>query len=234
MTTPTTDVAVRPAAPAPARTPVNVGVPLKGLDEAFRLSQALAMASVLPTSLRGKPSDALAIILYGQEVGLAPMQAIQGIYIVNGRPTLAAQTWLALLRRAGHRAQVLEHTVETCTVELTRGDTGETHRESFTLQEARTAKLTGKDVWASHPKRMLLARAVSNAARFLCPEVAMGFYAEGDDLEEAAPVVTAEQVAVPVTAPQPQEVLAQVEALAAELEAGGLEKAEGELDAVWE
>jgi len=233
MTTPTTDVAVR--APAQARTPVNVGVPLRGLDEAFRLSQALAMASVLPASLRGKPSDALAIILYGQEVGLAPMQAIQGIYIVNGRPTLAAQTWLALLRRAGHRARVLEHTESSCTVELTRGDSGESHREAFSIEEARKAKLTGKDVWVSHPKRMLLARAVSNAARFLCPEVAMGFYAEGDEFEDEAPaVLTAEQVTAPIEA-KPEEILAQVQSIAATLADEGLEKAhEDSADAVWE
>ena len=58
------------------RLPVAVGIPLNGLDEAFRLAKNLAVASVLPDSLRGKPSDVLAIVLYGQELGLAPMQAI--------------------------------------------------------------------------------------------------------------------------------------------------------------
>lgn len=234
MTTPATDVAVRTAtAPAP-RTPVSVGVPIKGLDEAFRLSQALAMAGLLPSGLRGKPSDVLAVILYGAELGIGPVQALQGIYIVQGRPVVAAQTWLALLRTRGHRAKVVENTDTTCTVELQRGDTGETHRETFTLDDAKKANLTGKDVWKSYPKRMLLARAVANAARFLAPEVILGMAAEGEVFDDERPVLTAEQLEAPVVA-SPSETLAQVQALADELASEGLEKApEAEPAMVWE
>jgi hypothetical protein len=205
-TTASAELAV-PAQRKPAKVAVNVGVPLKGLDEAYRLSQALAMAGVMPKDLRGKPSDVLAILLYGQEVGLAPMQAIQGIYVVNGRPTLSAQTWLALLRRAGHRAYVPckkcdgapeehvigrpradhqyepDHDDRRCRMTIVRGDSGAMHTEKFDLDDAKVAGLAGKDVWKSHPRRMTLARAVSNCARFLCPEVAMGFYAEGEEFD---------------------------------------------------
>jgi hypothetical protein len=211
-TTPSTEVATR----QPKKVAVHVGVPLKGLDEAYRLSQALAMAGLMPKDLRGKPSDVLAILLYGQEVGLAPMQAIQGIYVVNSRPTLAAQTWLALLRRAGHRAYVPcktcdgageehmpgrahadhrydpDHDERRCRMTIVRGDTGAMHTEKFDLDDAKTAGLAHKDIWKAHPRRMTLARAVSNCARFICPEVAMGFYSEGeefDDVEDIAPGV---------------------------------------------
>lgn len=205
MSTPSTEIVARPA----RKPSVNVGVPLRGLDEAYRLSQALAMAGLMPKDLRGKPSDVLAILLYGQEVGLAPMQAIQGIYIVNGRPTLSAQTWLALLRRAGHKAFVPcktcdapgeehvpgrvhadhayepDHDERHCRVTIVRGDTGAMHTESFSLDDARTAGLANKDIWKAHPRRMTLARAVSNGARFIVPEVAMGFYGEGEDFDAA-------------------------------------------------
>lgn len=205
MSTPTsTEVATR----QPKKIAVNVGVPLRGLDEAYRLSQALAMAGLMPKDLRGKPSDVLAILLYGQEVGLAPMQSIQGIYVVNSRPTLAAQTWLALLRRAGHRAFVPcktcdgageehqpggsradhryepDHDERHCRMTIVRGDTGAMHTEKFDLDDAKTAGLANKDIWKAHPRRMTLARAVSNCARFICPEVAMGFYAEGEELDD--------------------------------------------------
>lgn len=190
-----------PAPDVPHRVPVRLSQTLS-LDEAYRLSQNLSLASIIPKSLVGKTPDVLGIILYGQELGLAPMQALQGIYVVNGRPTLAAQTWLALLRREHHQAQVTEHTELSCTVKLTRGDTGETHTETFTFAEATKAGLTGKDVWKQHPKRMLLARAVSNAARFLCPEIALGFYAEGDDFADAPPDTIAEQIIRPADAPE--------------------------------
>lgn len=226
------------------RVAVNVGVPLKGLDEAYRLSQALAMAGLMPSHLRGKPSDVLAILLYGQEVGLAPMQAVQGIYVVNGRPTLAAQTWLALLRRAGHRAFVpckrcggspeehvpgraradhayeSSHDERSCKVTIVRGDNGAMHTESFSLDDAKTAGLAAKDVWKSHPKRMTLARCVSNAARFLCPEVAMGFYAEGEEFDETGDEVfvhTVEQAATAAAEQAPVEDAHVVEESAAQV-----------------
>jgi hypothetical protein len=240
MTTPTTDVAVRTTTAPASRTPVNVGVPIKGLDEAFRLAQALSMAGLLPSGLRGKPSDVLAIILYGSELGIGPMQALQAVHIVQGRTVVSAQLWLALLRTRGHRAKVIENTDTVCTVELQRGDTGETHRETFTWDDAKKAKLTSKDVWQSYPKRMLLARAVANAARFLVPEAVLGIAAEGEFFdEEPQPGVIrriVEQVPEPVDA-APSETLAQVQALADELASEGLQKApepEGEPAMVWE
>lgn len=193
MTETTTEMAVR--------TPVQFGGPLAGLDEAYRLSQNLAVANVMPRDLRGKPSDVLAIILYGQDLGLSPMQAIQGIYVVEGRPTLSAQMWIALARRAGHKVTVVSREAnKSCTIEIVRGDTGERHTETATIEQAvKAGKVHIKDgrifarseggkvlPWEAYTDRLLLARAASNCCRFICPEIAYGFYSEADidDLRE--------------------------------------------------
>lgn len=164
------------------------------IREMKELAQTLGVSALLPANLRGKPADVLVTVMYGNELGLSPMAAIQGIYVVNGRPTLAAQTWLALTRRNGHRVEVIEHTTELCTVKIVRGDTGEEHTSTYTFAEAQTAKLTTKDVWTQHRKAMLLARAVSQGCRFICPEIALGFYAEGeldDDTTDPIPAAVA-------------------------------------------
>ena len=168
---------------ATTKSAVAIGRPMGGIDEMWRMAKALAGSNLLRAALRGKQNDILVTVLYGQELGLAPMQAIQGIYVVNGRPSLAGQTWLSLARRAGHRVQVMEHTAETCTVKVTRGDDGTEHTETFTWAEAEKAKLTNKDVWKSWPKRMLMWRAVSNACTFICPEIALGFEVQGAEFE---------------------------------------------------
>ena len=153
-------------------------------DAAYRLAKNLAMSNLLPTAVRGKPADVLVTILYGQELGIAPMQALQTIYVVNGRPTLSAQLWVALARRAGHKVRVVEEAPESCTVEVERvDDPGHPTRVTYTLDQAKAAKLTGKDVWTGHRAAMLYARAVSTAVRRACPEVAMGF---GDELDRVA------------------------------------------------
>lgn len=172
---------------------------IRNVDDLMSLARVTAVSALLPTSLRGKPADVAIILMYGAELGLGPGQALQGIYVVNGRPSLAAQTWLALARRSGHRISVTEHTEDVCTVEIVRGDTGESHSSSYTYAEAEQAKLTAKDVWKQHRKAMLLARAVSQGCRFACPEIALGFYAEGELDDEPEAIVA--EILRPADAP---------------------------------
>jgi hypothetical protein len=183
------------------RVPVSFGVPLRSLDEAFRLSQNLGVAEMLPKDLRGKPSDILAMLLYGQELGLGPMQSIQSIYVVEGRPSLSAQLWRALVRRAGHKFRMVERIKNvSCTVEIERhDDPGNPHRETFTINDAiQTKKVSLKDgqpyarsqsgkplPWELFTDDLLAARATARACRFACPEVALGFYDEGEAEEIA-------------------------------------------------
>lgn len=214
--------------------PVSVGIPLNDLDQAIYLSKTLAVASILPDDLRGKPGNVLAIMLYGQDLGMSPMQAIQGIYVVKGKPQLSATTWLALARRAGHKVRFIEQTNESCTVEITRlDDPGHPHRETYTLQDAVNANLVSiKDgrpfcrskngevlPWEAYTRTMIRNRAISNASKVACPEVALGFAVEGDyDYIPEAVEVTAPEHHGDVADSQvaPEQVDAEVSDLAAE------------------
>lgn len=163
------------------RTGVAVGSPQQDLGQVMELARIMAVSSLLPDSLRGKPADVLVAILYGQELGLAPMQAIQSVYVVKGRPTISAQLWVSLARRAGHKVRVLEETAEACTVEVVRSDDPDAPtRVTYTLEQAKTAGLLSNTTWKNHPHAMLYARAVSTACRRACPEIALGFGDETD------------------------------------------------------
>jgi hypothetical protein len=178
------------------RRPVTLGAPMTDLDGAYRLAKALAMASVMPDALRGKPSDVLALIMYGQDLGMSPMQAIQSIYVVKGKPQLSATGWIALAQRQGYRIVEIESTVERATVEISHPGRPDRkpHRETYTLERAAKAGLCrigedGKAIarsskgdplpWEAHTQVMLRNRALTTAAKFYCPEVALGFDIEG-------------------------------------------------------
>jgi hypothetical protein len=193
-----------------SKVPVAFGVPMSSLDEAYRLSQNLSLSMMLPSALRGKPADVLAMLLYGQELGLGPMQSIQTIYVVEGRPSLSAQLWRALVRRAGHKFRVLERVRNTsCTIEIERcDDPGHPHVETFTLDDAiQLGKVSLKDgkpysrsqqgkplPWETVTDDMLFARATARGCRAACPEVALGFYADDEaaDLEPVTVSITPE------------------------------------------
>jgi len=211
---------------------VSTELAIRNLDDLDRLSKTLAISNLLPVPLRGKPADVQVILLYGTELGLRPMQALQGIYVVEGRPSLAAQLWIAKARERGHQVYVpcktcgrppqehpepaghnyvSSHTDTECTVRAIRGDTGEAHQSTYKLDDAiRAGKVRihegrvlarsaqGKPLpWETSTKAMLLARAASATLRFLCPEVAFGFYAEGELDEPETVVVEAERIDVP-------------------------------------
>lgn len=195
------------------------------LDTAYRLAGNLAASNLLPQDLRGKPSDVLVILLYGQELGLAPMQAIQTIDVMKGRPSLRANLWVALARKAGHKVRVVEETATSCTVKVTRHDDPEPHIVTYTLEDAKTAGLLSNSNYAKNPKAMLYARAASTCCRRACPEVAMGFSDEYE-LHASEPAarptlaqVAAErtdQPAAPVVEVDDEDMRQQVAALAAE------------------
>jgi hypothetical protein len=155
---------------------------------------------MVPDAVRGKPADVLAILLYGQELGLGPMQSLQSIYVVKGRPSLSSQLWRALALRAGHKVFSESEHNKSATFTVLRHDDPEPHTVQYTLEDAiqagRVSLKDGKPYsrsqkgeplpWETTTDDMLLARATSRALRFKCPEVALGFYAL-DEIEDSAP-----------------------------------------------
>jgi hypothetical protein len=215
----------------------------------MEVSKLMAMSSILPQALRGKPADVFITIMYGQELGMTPMQSILGIYVVNGRPGLSGQTWLARIRQAGHRMYVpcvtcgrpkgrdhgpnaghnyvADHDEKHCTVTIVRRDSDDEHTETFTWADAERAKLTKKDVWVSWPKRMLLWRATTNCATVICPEVALGF-----EMTEAMPEAIEKPTLAQVAAERTDRQIADTVDAVVDVESGAaeVEAALAELD----
>ena len=71
--------------------PTNVG-------EAMNLAQMLAKSSMVPAHFRGKAEDIFVAVSWGLEVGLGPLQALNGIAVINGRPAIWGDAALALVR----------------------------------------------------------------------------------------------------------------------------------------
>jgi hypothetical protein len=121
----------------------------------------------VPRALWDKPEAALAAILMGRELGLGDMVALQRIYLIEGKPTLAAELILGLVRRAGHSVTFETRTRERCVITGTRKDNGDTLTVEWTMDDATAAGLTKKDNWRNYPRAMLHARAVTELSRAL-------------------------------------------------------------------
>ena len=153
----------------------NFSLAPKDLDEAMRFADMLAGSSIVPKDYIGKPGNCLVAIQWGMELGLQPMQAMQSIAVINGRPSLWGDAMLALVK--AHPAfewikEECDGNVATCTIKR-RGEPEVV--QSFSLEEAKRAGLTGKQgPWTQYPKRMLQMRARGFALRDAFPDALRG------------------------------------------------------------
>ena len=154
-------------------------------QDPFDLAEKISRSALIPQAYRGKPADAAICMMYGAEVGLPPMTALQRIVVINGKPTLDAQGMTALIRAAGHSlVGTTSDTEATVTGTRTNGDTMSV---TFTIADAKRANLVKNGPWTQYPSAMLWARAMSKLARELFSDVLMGMAYVPEELDFSQP-----------------------------------------------
>lgn len=141
---------------------------------AMRLAGRIHSTPFVPKAMRGQPHTVLACILFGEELGIGPMQSLAQIHVIDGRPAAAPELMRALVNRAGHRFDVVEATTDRVTVSGERRDTGAKATVTWSMQDAQRAGLAGKGAWKTYPRAMLLARATSELCRMIFADVTAG------------------------------------------------------------
>lgn len=197
----------------------------RNLAEAMEFAKIIASSDMVPKDYVGKPGNVLVAVQTGAELGLKPMQSLQGISVINGRPSIWGDAMRALVISHPEFEDLREDKQDTyCTVTLKRrGRSAVT--TTFTMEDAKKAGLAGKSgPWQTAPKRMLQMRAFAFAARDLFADALKGIksieevrdYPNGERIEHditpasAAPAVQAPaRPELPVCTPEKFEENAQ-------------------------
>jgi len=141
---------------------------LKQLAETFARSGFFKDASEM--------SKAVVKIMAGHELGFAPVVSMTGIHIIEGKITLGSHLLASLIRQhPDYDYRIKTHTNTECVLDCYFN--GELiGQSSFTMDDAKTAGLTGKQgsPWTKYPRNMLFARALSNAHAFHFPDALSG------------------------------------------------------------
>jgi hypothetical protein len=138
------------------------------LNEAMSLAGMICNSQLCPPNYKGKQEDTLVAMMMGNELGLNPLQAIQNIAVINGRPSIYGDALMALVQNH-HSFVSIDETFNdetmTATCTVTRKG-GKPHTQNYSSQDATTAKLWAKQgPWSQYPKRMLAMRARGFALR---------------------------------------------------------------------
>jgi len=147
-------------------------------EEVFRIAKAISVSGMAPRGME-KPEQLAVAIMHGMEIGLPPMQAVQRISIINGRPTVWGDAVPALLLAKGFRLHEYmegEGTERAAVCRVTRPDGTVTERR-FSIADAHQAGLWGKaGPWKQYPDRMMQMRARGFAARDGAADALAGLY----------------------------------------------------------
>lgn len=169
------------------------GVQLASFEDAFRFGKAVVASGMAPQAYR-RPEQVLVAIQYGAELGLPPLQSLQAIAVINGRPVLWGDALPALVWSSGKCEDICENfdgeegtDTFAAVCKVKRSGQAEHSVRRFSVADAKSAKLWGKaGPWTQYPKRMLQIRARAWAFRDTFADVLSGFSVaeEVDDYEQ--------------------------------------------------
>lgn len=147
----------------------------RNLAEAMEFAKVIASSDMVPKDYLNKPGNVLVAVQTGAELGLKPMQSLQGISVINGRPGVWGDAMRALVISHPEFEDLHEDKQDTqCTVTLKRRGRSAVVT-TFTMEDAKKAGLAGKQgPWQTAPKRMLQMRAFAFAARDLFADALKG------------------------------------------------------------
>lgn len=170
-------------------------------EQALTFSQYLADSDMVPKDFKGKPGNCLVAIQWGMEIGLKPLQAMQNIAVINGRPSLWGDSVIALARNSPVCEYIVEEDdgrIATCKVKR-RGEPEQIR--TFSMEDAKIAGLLGKQgPWTQYPKRMRQMRARAFAIRDVFPDVLKGLPVAEEvmDMPQSTPINTRTGDVMPV------------------------------------
>lgn len=178
--------------------------------------QKLSLADLLPGEYHQKPGNILLAIEFGDSVGIPPIQAIQQVHVISGKPSPSANLMASLVRRAGHRMRVTGDD-ESALAQIWRRDDPEfEYKAKWTMEKAKQAELTSNKNWRKYPAAMLKARAISEVCRDACPEALCGMIYTPDELgaivdQEGNVVYSGGKPMMDISEPEPKPSRAKVE-----------------------
>lgn len=161
-----------------------------GLSAAHQLGTALCPTSFVPQHFKNKPDEAAAAILYGDEVGLSPMQSLQGLYVIGGKPAPYARVMVAIVLAAGHEVWTVSKSDQSVTVAGKRRGSSHVIEETWTYARAKKAGYTSNKKYETDPQSMLYARAASDVCRQIAADSLAGLAYSVEELELLEPAAT--------------------------------------------
>lgn len=186
-----------------AEQPTETAMDFFGKDFAMgqRMANLLASSKIVPATFQGDIASSLIALNMAQRMGADPLQVMQSLYIVHGKPSFSSAFLIACFNQCGRFTPIRyeyegeegtdewgcrAYTTERATGEVIKGvkvTIGMAKAEGWWSKLDRQGRETSK--WQTMPELMLRYRSASFLIRSTAPEISLGF----QSTEEARDVI---------------------------------------------
>ena len=170
-----------------AETAIKQFIDMSQFDTITKYVDYFVTNNALPANIKNGWQYVMVLQMW-YELGMSPMQAINGITIINGVCTVHWQIAAWMMKSEVDR-DVEESTSKICKIKIRRKDAPERIANiEYKIEEAQNAKLLDKDNWVKYPQDMLFYKCLARARKRFCPELLGGIalYEDYQNVEKTA------------------------------------------------
>lgn len=193
--------------------PINCFGTLAGFEAGQRIANMFSQSNLVPANFKGDIGSCLIALNMANRMGADPLQVMQSLYIVHGKPSFSSAFLIACFNRCGRFSTIryrmqgtkgkdnwgcVAYSTELATGELVEGvevTIGMAKAEGWWSKKDRNGNETSK--WQTMPELMLRYRAATFLIRSVAPDIALGF----PTTEEAIDITDQTTVVSNTTAP---------------------------------
>ena len=179
------------------------------IDRAWKFATLLSESAIIPDTFRNNPASCLIALDMANRMHRNPMEVMQAMYIVHGKPGFSSSFLISLINSCGLFERLrFEYVGEPskdsrgCRAWTIEKKTGEKLvGPLITLKMAREEKWASNNKkWENMPDVMLSYRAASFFSRAYCPDLTGGFHSSDelsdsqDDFKADVPIESTEAI----------------------------------------
>lgn len=157
----------------------------------MEMSDMMAKSTIVPTTYRNRPENVFLALDLSNRIGVSPMAVMNGMEVINGRPSFSGSFMSALIKSSPLFSNVTLNWVGEpnsaswgCYVTATETRTGNLLKgTTITLQMAKNEGWLKNPKWVNLPELMLSYRAYSFFGRVHASELLSGIY-DVDEMDD--------------------------------------------------
>lgn len=161
--------------------------------EAWKMACSISKSQFIPDAYKNRPEDCLIAIEMSHRIGASPVQVLQNLYIVHGKPAWSSQFLISCINACGRFSPLRYKMTGTegkddfgCfawATDLDCGDILEAPKVTIAMAKKEGWYTKNGSKWQTMPELMLRYRAATFFARLYAPEITMGMRTQEEEME---------------------------------------------------